>query len=200
MRLRRNNPVYKYADRGGYYADSSVETASISGVALKTGYLLIIVAAFAMLSAYRVDVESFTLTNMIAVLIVAPIIAIIAVIFTHRKPQIGILTTFVYAVAEGTFIGFISALYTYIYGNDIVSTALLGTFGVLAGMLFLFSTGLFKVTPFFKKLLMSALSGLIALAEATDVTDTPLCPDPWTGRPAAFHLGGDYNHISGIWP
>lgn len=161
MRLRKSNPVYKYADRGGYYSDSSTSSATVSGVALKTLYLLVIIALFALISAFRVDVESFTMTNMIAVLIVAPIIAIIAVIFTHRKPQIGFVTTFVYAVAEGTFIGFISALYTFLYGNDIVTTALLGTFGVLAGMLFLFSTGLFKVTSFFRKLLMSALFGLI---------------------------------------
>lgn len=161
MRLRRSNPVYKYADRGGYYSDSDAYSASVSGVTFKTAYLLLIIAGFALNFAYRLDVENFQMNNIIAILIGAPIIAIIAVIFTHRLPQFGFVTTFVYAAAEGTFIGFISALYAYMYGGEIVSTALVGTFSVLAVMLVLYASGLFRVSTFFRKLLMSALGGLI---------------------------------------
>lgn len=161
MRLRRSNPVYKYADKGGYYSDSDSYSASISGVTWKTAYLLAIIAGFALNIAYRLNLESFDMGNILVILIGAPIIAIIAVIFTHRLPKFGFVTTFVYAGAEGTFIGFISALYTYMYGGEIVSTALVGTFSVLAVMLVLYASGLFKVTTFFRKMLMSALGGLI---------------------------------------
>jgi uncharacterized YccA/Bax inhibitor family protein len=161
MRIRGRNPVYKYAERNGYYDDSSTYTASISGVVMKTTYLLTIVALFALYFAYRLNLESFQMGNAIVIAIIAPIVALIAVIVTHVKPEIGLFTTLIYAGAEGTFIGFISAIFAYAYGGEIIQMALVGTFSVLAGMLFLYSTGIIRVTSFFRKLLMSALVGLL---------------------------------------
>ncbi|MCF7925477.1 MAG: Bax inhibitor-1/YccA family protein, partial [Candidatus Izimaplasma sp.] len=84
-----------------------------------------------------------------------------AVLVTHRKPELGMFTTLLYAGAEGTFIGFVSAMFAYIYGGEIIQMALMGTFGVLGGMLFLYSTGIIRVGNFFKKFMISALIGLI---------------------------------------
>ncbi len=161
MKLRGENPVYKYAEKSGLYDYGDSYSATYKGVAFKTFYLLAITAIFALIFAYRLNVEGFGVSRMIGIMIGAPIIAIIAVIVTHRKPEIGMFTTLVYAGAEGTFIGFISALYAYIYGGEIIHMALMGTFGVLAGMLFLYSTGIIRVGNFFKKAMISALVGLI---------------------------------------
>jgi uncharacterized YccA/Bax inhibitor family protein len=67
----------------------------------------------------------------------------------------------IYATAEGIFLGFISALFAYFYGSEIITMALLATFGVLAGMLFLYSTGLIRVGTFFRKAMYSMLIGLV---------------------------------------
>ena len=39
--------------------------------------------------------------------------------------------------------------------------ALIGTFGVLAGMLFLYTTGIIRVGPFFKRALFSMMIGIL---------------------------------------
>ena len=79
----------------------------------------------------------------------------------HRNVQLAWIFSLVYATMEGIFLGFISALFAYLYGTDLVMMALLSTFGVLAGMLFLFSTGLIRVGNFFRRVMFSMLIGLV---------------------------------------
>jgi len=158
MRFRGENPVYKYGNYEHGYGD--VASATYGGVVTKTSILLGIVAIVAL---YFANTLNFTALEPITLfpVVLAPIIAIIAVIMTHRMPQIAFATSMVYAVAEGVFLGFISALYAYLYGGEIIQMALVGTFGVLAGMLFLYSTGLIRVGNFFRRLMFSALIGLL---------------------------------------
>ena len=158
MRLRGENPVYKYADYSQSYDDSY--SASYMGVATKTSLLLGIVAIVALYFSYRLGSIGFS-GGMLGGLIVAPIVALIAVVVTHRVPAIAFFTTIVYALCEGVFLGVISALFAYYYGGEIVQMALMGTFGVLGGMLFLYSTGIIRVGAFFRRFMFSMLIGLI---------------------------------------
>lgn len=158
MRFRGENPVYKYGNYEQSYSD--IDSATYGGVVTKTAILLGIIAVTALYFANTLNFNAIG-ANVIVPMIVAPIIAIIAVIMTHRMPQIAFATSIVYGICEGVFLGFISAIYAFAFGGEVVEIALIGTFGVLAGMLFLYSTGLIRVGNFFRRLMFSALIGLL---------------------------------------
>lgn len=67
-----------------------------------------------------------------------------------------------YAAVEGVFLGGISKLFENLY-SGIVLQAVIGTFGVFAGMLVVYKTGAIRVTPKFTKWMIGALIGVVAL-------------------------------------
>lgn len=158
MRFRGANPVYRNAQYDRAYSD--LDAASYSGVAAKTAILLGIITVIALYMSARLDFAASS-TLIITGMIIAPIIAFIMVIVTHRRPEIAPFTTTIYAVMEGMFLGLISTIVAAYAGGQVVQMALLGTFGVLAGMLFLYTTGIIRVGHFFRRLMFSMLIGLV---------------------------------------
>ncbi|PAT01173.1 hypothetical protein CI105_07975 [Candidatus Izimaplasma bacterium ZiA1] len=157
MRFRGANPVYtRMNDFDLDYSDQVTYT----GVTVKSFLLLMIVAVFAMFSG-RAILETGTFTGGIGFLIAAPLIGMVSLFIALRNPRLSMVFSIIYAIAEGTFLGVLSAIYALTQGNDVVITAVFGTFGVLFGMLFLFDTGIIRVGSKFKKFLFSALIGLI---------------------------------------
>ncbi|WP_227996684.1 Bax inhibitor-1/YccA family protein [Nocardia australiensis] len=74
-----------------------------------------------------------------------------------------------YAVFEGLFIGALSFMFTSIEfggagGGTLIAQAVLGTFGVFAGMLVVYKTGAIRVTPRFTRMIVGALIGVLVLA------------------------------------
>ena len=67
-----------------------------------------------------------------------------------------------YSVAEGIALGGIAGLINLQYPG-IAFQALIGTVGVLVGMLVVYKTGAVRVTPRFTKWLMGALIGVVVL-------------------------------------
>ncbi len=157
MRFRGANPVY--SRMGDIYNEDGM-SATYGGVTRKTGLLLAIIAVIALYFGASLNFEG-GIGIAIVTVIASPIIAIISVIVAHRKVELAWIFSLIYATAEGIFLGFISAIFAYFYGADIILMALMATFGVLAGMLFLFSTGLIRVGNFFRKAMFSMLIGLI---------------------------------------
>ncbi len=157
MRFRGANPVYKRMGDMDYASDYA---ASYGGVTQKTALLLGIIAIVALYFGSSLNFTT-NLSSAFITIIIAPIIAIISVILAHRNVELAWIFSLIYATMEGVFLGFISALFAYFYGSDIVMMALLATFGVLAGMLFLYSTGLIRVGTFFRRAMYSMLTGLI---------------------------------------
>jgi len=158
MRFRGSNPVYTRMNE--FDLDYS-DQVTYTGVTVKSFLLLTIVAVFAMFSG-RMILETGTITGGgIGFLIAAPIIGMISVFVALRNPRLSMIFSIIYAIAEGTFLGVVSALYAVTQGNDVVITAVFGTFGVMFGMLFLFNTGIIRVGNRFKKFLFSALIGII---------------------------------------
>ncbi len=155
MRFRRANPVYGRMDYAGY----TDTPATYGGVVSKTTLLLAIIAAVAVY--FSGNIQILTTVNPFVVLIGSPIIAIISIIVVHRSPGLAMPFSIIYAIAEGVFLGFLSLLYAYFYGGAIVQTALVATFGVLFGMLFLYSSGVIRVGPYFRRFLYSMLIGLV---------------------------------------
>ncbi|MCU1603637.1 MAG: conserved rane protein of unknown function [Modestobacter sp.] len=70
--------------------------------------------------------------------------------------------TLAYAALEGIAVGAISEAFNSIY-NGIVMQAVIGTFGVFAGMLVVYKTGAIRVTPKLTRWVVGALFGVLAL-------------------------------------
>jgi uncharacterized YccA/Bax inhibitor family protein len=73
-----------------------------------------------------------------------------------------------YAVFEGLFVGALSFVFTNIEfggvgGKPLIAQAVLGTFGVFAGMLVVYKTGAIRVTPRFTRILVGAIFGIVVL-------------------------------------
>jgi len=75
------------------------------------------------------------------------------------------LATLSYALVEGIFLGAISEAFEQQWGG-IVIQAVIGTFGVFAGMLVVYKTGAIRVTPKFTRSMLGALIGVLVLALA----------------------------------
>lgn len=73
-----------------------------------------------------------------------------------------------YAALEGVFLGALSFMFTDITfggagGSGVIAQAVLGTFGVFAGMLVVYKTGAIRVTPRFTRMLVGAMIGVVVL-------------------------------------
>ena len=98
-------------------------------------------------------------------LVVGMGLAVVA-IFTRRTDNPAIVLS--YAVAEGLVLGAISFMFTNVTfggagGVGLISQAVLGTFGVFAGMLIAYKTGAIRVTPRLTKMIIGATFGLLVL-------------------------------------
>lgn len=156
MRFGSENPVFKSAH---FERSDSGVSATYLGVTSKTAILLGIIAVTAMYTASTLSIE--TLPTTMLMVLGAALFGIIPVMLTHRMPHLGFIFAPAYALLEGYVLGAISAVYFYVYGAEIITTALLATFGVFAAMLLLYSTGIIRVGSFFKRLMFSIMGGLL---------------------------------------
>lgn len=79
---------------------------------------------------------------------------------TIFKPDLARFTAPVYAVVEGLVLGAISAVYEFAY-DGIVLQAVLATMGVFLGMLTLYGLRIIRVTDKMRKMLISAMFGIM---------------------------------------
>lgn len=82
--------------------------------------------------------------------------------FTATRPQIAPVTGPIYAVVIGVFAGMISAFYDAAY-DGIVLQAVFATGAVFAVCLFLYSSGIVKVTQKFVAVTVAATGGIIVM-------------------------------------
>ncbi|MEV6277997.1 Bax inhibitor-1/YccA family protein [Nocardia sp. NPDC051832] len=71
-----------------------------------------------------------------------------------------------YAAFEGLFLGAVSFVFANIVsvgGTGMIAQAVLGTFGVFAGMLVVYKTGAIRVTPRFTRMIIGAMIGVVVL-------------------------------------
>ena len=74
--------------------------------------------------------------------------------------------TLIYAAFQGLFIGAISLAFTYGMDDGVgmmIGQAILGTFGVFAGMLYVYKSGAIRVTPKFRRFMIGAIIGVLVL-------------------------------------
>ncbi|MDA3798420.1 MAG: Bax inhibitor-1/YccA family protein [Kiritimatiellae bacterium] len=153
---RSGNPVLK-SDR--FSAAEGAGQMTINGTINKTGFLLLL----AMVSASYVWSVALNNVNaaqgwMMAGLVGGFICAMVCAFSPKSTP----FMSPVYALLEGLFLGGISAMYNKMYPG-IVIQAVLGTFGVMLAMLFIYRAGIIKVNNKFIMGVAAATGGIFLI-------------------------------------
>jgi uncharacterized YccA/Bax inhibitor family protein len=139
---------------------------TVDDVVAKTGVTLGVLAVSALVS-YLLTAHDNALANplLIGGMLLGLGLALFGV-FTRRTDNPGLVLT--YAAAEGVVLGAISFLFTNVTiggvgGVGLISQAVLGTFGVFAGMLIAYRVGAIRVTPRLTKAVVGATFGVLVL-------------------------------------
>jgi uncharacterized YccA/Bax inhibitor family protein len=158
--MRTSNPAFSSKTALKAFANTNTETGtmSIRGTINKSLFMVLIIIAAGSISWKMIaEGASFAMPLVIGSAIVGFILALIT-IFSPKYVQV---TVPLYALAEGLFLGGISAMYNHIYEGIVVHAVLL-TAATLFLMLTLYRTGVLKATPAFRKGVIIA-TGAIAV-------------------------------------
>lgn len=170
--MESNNPVFsrseslRAAQQGvGFHtpAPSAEDVAAIYGtpqrmtmddVVVKTGVLLAIVVG--------VGAASWYLQVPIGLALMAGLVGFALAMVNIFKKKVSVPLVMAYAVAQGVFLGAISASYEGSY-QGIVVQAIVGTAAVFGAVLFGYKSGKLRATPKFAKVVTFGLVGLVAV-------------------------------------
>lgn len=131
---------------------------TIQGTALKAGVLLMLVVSAAAFTWWQFSTnQGAAMPWMIGGLIGGLVLAIATIFKPHWAP----VTAPLYAVAEGLFLGVISAMYNTMFYDGIVVQAVCLTFGTLFAMLIAYQSGIIKATEKFKAGVIAAGGGIM---------------------------------------
>jgi len=161
---KSSNPVFK---ENIFHRDYSVtsESMTVNGTMNKTALMLLIVIAGAIFTwnkffeAIAINPESGAAAVM-PWLIAGGIGGLITAIVTAFRPQSSGISAPIYAIFEGLLLGGISAIFESMY-SGIVMRAVALTLAVFLAMLFLYRSGIIKVT---KKLQMGIFAATAGIA------------------------------------
>jgi len=159
---KSSNPVFKERVFTRDYTSNS-DVMTVNGTMNKTALMLLLVVAGAIFTWNKAAIGSGTEINMSAI---APWMAIggiggfITVLVTVFRPQSSGISAPIYAVFEGLFLGGISAFFEMQYPG-LVMRAVALTLAVFAAMLFLYRSGMIKVT---NKLMMGIFAATAGIA------------------------------------
>jgi len=163
---KSSNPVFKERVFSRDYSSSS-NVMTVNGTMNKTALMLLLVIAGAVYTWNKFfDAVSVGGTGIAAVgpwLAIGGIGGFIMVLVTVFRPQSSGISAPIYAVFEGLFLGGISAIFEQKFqpqGQSIVLRAVMLTFAVFAAMLFLYRSGIIKVTRKFAMGVFAATAGI----------------------------------------
>jgi uncharacterized YccA/Bax inhibitor family protein len=160
---KSSNPVFKENVFSRDYRSAS-EAMTVNGTINKTAIMLLLVIAAAIFTwnkffqAVATNPEAGAAAVM-PWLIVGGIGGLIATLVTVFRPQSAGISAPVYAVFEGLLLGGISAIFESMYGG-IVMRAVLLTMAVFMAMLFLYRSGIIKVTRKLQMGIFAATAGI----------------------------------------
>ncbi len=154
--MRSSNPVLSNKTFEQFDVYESTNTMTVAGTAMKTGILLVLVVTSA---AYTWKMFIANPAQAMPVMIGGAIGGLVLALITIFKKEWAIYTAPMYALAEGLFLGGISAMYNH-FQNGIVFQAASLTFATLAVMLIAYSTGIIRATERFKAGVCAATGGI----------------------------------------
>lgn len=150
-----NNPLIseKALERNRSDVDYSDGPMSVSG-AVDKSLILAAILLFTAIIGYSIASPML--------MIGGAVIGLILVVISVFKPQYSGMTAPAYAAFEGLFVGSLTAAYATAY-NGIVFQAVSLTIAILFGMLFLYKSGMVRVTPQFRTGVIMATFGIFAV-------------------------------------
>jgi len=166
MALRSHNPALR--DKVFQNLPATAEPMTLNGTLTRAGLLLVLMLITGAWTWHHFMLASAAGGIPAGVQAMQPfmwgglIVGLIFAIASAFKPNWSSFTAPVYALAEGTFLGAISALFEVQY-HGIVLQALMASIGVLVVMLFLYRSGIIKVTQKFRMGVMAATGGILLL-------------------------------------
>jgi uncharacterized YccA/Bax inhibitor family protein len=138
------------------YAESTTQYMTMDDVVTKTGIsFLVTVLTAALTWAMPGDAA-------LGLALPAVLVALVLGLVISFKQIAHPAATLSYAALYGVALGAISEVFNQVYPG-IVMQALIGTFGVFAGMLVVYKTGAIRVTPKFTRWLLGAMVGALVL-------------------------------------
>jgi uncharacterized YccA/Bax inhibitor family protein len=132
---------------------------TLDGTIAVTGILFVLLIAAAIWGWNLVDVKDGEVTGFPTWSLIAVLVGFGAVLLAAFKPQRAKFLAPVYAIAEGVFVGAISAAYNAQW-DGIVVQAVGATLGVFLVMLFLYRARIVTVTDKFRSVVIGATAGL----------------------------------------
>jgi uncharacterized YccA/Bax inhibitor family protein len=135
-------------------APSGDATMSIGGTAAKTSFLLLLVVGAGAWGWGLVSPETGNTSLPFWWFFVSFGVLALAIV-TAFKPQLAVVTGPLYAITQGVMIGSFSHIYNVAW-DGIVLQAIVATVAVFVAMLFLFVTGIIKVTDRFRGIVIGA--------------------------------------------
>jgi uncharacterized YccA/Bax inhibitor family protein len=139
------------------YAPSTTRYMTMDDVVTKTGVSFLVMVVTASLT--------WALPGFAGAALVLPavLIALVLGLVIAFKQIAHPAATLSYAALYGVALGAISEVFEAQFGRGIVMQAVIGTFGVFAGMLVVYKTGAIRVTPKFTRWLLGAMIGVLVL-------------------------------------
>jgi len=154
---KTSNPIFGGKTFERTFADSFSETMTARGAINKT-IILFLVVVFAASFTWKIAFSGGAIGGWMIGGIIGGLIAAMVTVF---KPQWAAISAPIYAVFEGLLLGGLSAMFAAMYSGIVIKAVML-TFGTLFTMLFLYKTGIVKVTEKFKMGVIAA-TGAVAL-------------------------------------
>jgi uncharacterized YccA/Bax inhibitor family protein len=147
-------------------APATTRSMTIDDVVTKTGITLAVLALSAIVS-YGLTNANTSLAPLFVIVggLVGLALVLVATFANKMDNPVLVLS---YALAEGLFLGALSFMFTNVEfggvgGSALIGQAVLGTFGVFAGMLVVYKTGAIRVTPRFTRIIVGAMIGILVL-------------------------------------
>ena len=137
------------------------EVMTLQGTVNKTGMLLALVVLSASYT-WNIFFQSGNAGSVMPLAMGGALVGFILALITMFKRHWAGITAPVYAIAEGLFLGGISAIFEAQYPGIVIQAVGL-TLGTLTSLLFLYKTGIIKPTENFRLMIVSATMGIGAL-------------------------------------
>lgn len=159
--MRTSNPalnanVFQQFEADRFEITGGAATMTVAGTSVKTGILL----ALAVITAgFTWNLGLSGGQAAMGWMIGGAIAGLVLALITVFKPTWSPITAPAYALAEGLFLGGISATYSSLYDGIVVQAVLL-TFGTLCTMLMAYGFGLVRATEKFKAGILAATGGI----------------------------------------
>lgn len=153
---------YEAQPYGGYQGappTTGERPITIDDVVTKTAITLALTLVTGFISAWLVLTGAVAPMALVVPGLIVGLVVSLIIIF-KRTPSAPLVLT--YAAAEGLFLGGITGVVEAIFPG-IAWQAILGTFGVFAGMLVVYKTGAIRVTPRLTKWIIGATVGVVVL-------------------------------------